>query len=123
MAAQTGHSFDGGAVSAESMRRIANTLKKTLIEELVKEYRTSNPEAVLDGPWSMLARECGGWSTQAHLSPELYRQMRGQFSDDIIREVLLAAAGVKISRTCLSDAKLEVLRAISAQHGFQLLAS
>ena len=123
MTTQADRSFDGVTVSAESMQRIANTLKKTLIEELVKENKTGNPELALGGPWSMLASECGGWRTPAHLSSELYAQMRGKFSDDLIREVLLAAAGVKISRTCLSDSKLEVLRAIAAQHGFKLLPS
>jgi hypothetical protein len=49
--------------------------------------------------------------------------MRGQFNDNIIREVLLAAADVKISRTCLSEPQVEVLRGIADQHGFQLLAS
>jgi hypothetical protein len=71
----------------------------------------------------MLADECGGWNQRAHLNPEMYEQMRGQFSDDIIREVLLAAAGVKISRTCLSETKLALLRGIADQHGLCLLAS
>jgi hypothetical protein len=120
MTAQMGHSFDESPVSAESMRRIADVLKKTLIEQLAKQ---GNPQPALAGPWSMLASECGGWRRQAHLSPALYARMRGQFSDDLVREVLLAAAGVKISRSCLSDSELETLRAISARHGFELLAS
>jgi hypothetical protein len=123
VAGEPGHSIDGGSISGESMRRIAAALKKTLKEELVKECKSGNAEPVLDGPWRMLASECGGWSTQAHISPELYAQMRGLFSDDVTREVLLAAAGVKISRTCLSDANLEVLRGICGQHGLRLLAS
>jgi hypothetical protein len=39
-----------------------------------------------------------------------------------VREILLAAGGVKVSRTYLSDAKFEVLQGIAGRHGFQAVA-
>src|ERR1700720_3517768 len=105
MVNQVRQSIDEIPISTDSLRRIAEVLKRTLNEELTKEQQSSDaPKPLFAGAWSMLANECGGWNTQAHLNPEVYAQMRGRFSDDICREVLLAAAGVKISRTCLSDA-------------------
>src|SRR5262245_1153049 len=99
------------------MRSIAAALKSTLREELLRECQTDGgPQPTLDGPWAMLASEGAGWHRKTRLSPELCAQMRQHFSDDITREILLAAAGIKVSRTCLSDEKLAVLRAISAQH-------
>jgi hypothetical protein len=56
------------------------------------------------------------------LDRELYAQIRHQFSDNLVREILLASAGVKMSRTCLSDAKLRCLRVFARRHGFYVVA-
>jgi hypothetical protein len=71
----------------------------------------------------MLTSDGGAWSVPMRLSRDLWAQLQGRFSDDIIREVLLAAAGVKVSRTCLPDADLIVLEALADQHDFSLMTS
>jgi len=75
------------------------------------------------GPWSMLDGDGGAWAEPTHLSRELFARIRGEFSDDIVREILLAAAGVKVSRTSLSDVKFALLRSIAARYDFCVLAS
>jgi hypothetical protein len=49
--------------------------------------------------------------------------LRKYFGGNVVREILLAAAGVKVSRTCLSDASLEMLRSIARVYGFAVTAS
>jgi len=71
----------------------------------------------------MLATGADVWSVRPRLSSELYAQLRGQFKDNTIREVLLAAAGVKVSRACLSEGKFRLLHRLAAQHNFSVLAS
>jgi hypothetical protein len=63
------------------------------------------------------------WSGQPRLNRDLLHDLRGQFGGNITREILLAAAGVKLSRTCLSDSKLELLRAIAQRHNISISAS
>src|SRR3954451_19029181 len=108
------------------MSKILDLLKRTLDEELAKCREELGPvdgKPVLDGPWSMLVSESGAWHNAVPLNAELYREMRGMFPDNIIREVLLAAAGMKISRTCLSESKLALLSGLAAEYNFQLVAS
>jgi len=71
----------------------------------------------------MLGTESDVRRSQVRVSRELYAQLRAHFNDNIIREVLLAAAGMKMSRTCLSDPELVLLRDLAPKHGFRLLAS
>jgi hypothetical protein len=124
MTAQPSRSTDGAPIPRESTRRILEVLREALREELRKTQRTPGTQtATLDSAWSMLAADCAGWKVPAHLDARLYERMRRQFSDDVTREVLLAAAGVKLSRTCLSDARLEVLQEIADEHKFSVLAS
>jgi hypothetical protein len=126
MADQPQDIIDGKPLSAEAKKRIHEALKKTLEEELAKELQTlgvDGAKLAIDGPWSALASERDALSAQASLSPELYAQIRGQFNDNIVREILLAAAGVKVSRTCLSDAKLAYLHEVADQYGFCLATS
>jgi hypothetical protein len=78
---------------------------------------------MLPGPWRLLLEDCCTWRTKPRLSSQLLGDLRGHFGNNVIREILLAAAGVKLSRTCLSDAKLEVLRGVAEQHGFGVNAS
>ncbi len=75
------------------------------------------------GPWSMLTSDGGVWDVEAHTSLELYRQIRGHLSDTSVKELLLAVAGVKVSRLSVSDAELHFLHCLADQHGFFLLAS
>lgn len=105
---------------------LKDVLKQTLAEELARVVNagvTGGSELVLDGPWSMLAQDGAGWKTRARLDCEIYDKMRGRFTDDIIRETVFAAAGVKLSRTCLADEEIELLRDIAAQRGFHVLVS
>jgi hypothetical protein len=71
----------------------------------------------------MLVSESGSWQNSVPLNTELYREMRGMFPDSISREVLLAAAGLKISRTGLSESKLALLSGLAVKHNFQVVAS
>jgi len=116
----------GGPLSNEAKNRIHQTLQETLEKELTHAQQTLNLggiKARARGPWTMLNGDGGGWAETTRLSRELFAQIKGQFSDDIAREILLAAAGVKVSRTSLCEAKLGLLRSIAAQHDFCILAS
>jgi hypothetical protein len=97
--------------------KIRETLRLTLDIEL------AGGDAAQAGPWSMLRDECVTWRSGAGLNPAILAAMRGRFDDNLTREVLLAAAGVKVSRTCLNDTQLDALRNIAAAHSFRLLAS
>jgi hypothetical protein len=113
-------------ISNEAKKRIHSALAEALMKELTHAQQAFDVPSVrppVHGPWSMLIDAGDTWTFRVCLSRELYGQLRGSFSDDIVREVLLAAAGVKVSRTFLSDAKLTLLRAIAHQHGFSTLAS
>src|SRR5689334_6794215 len=108
------------------MSRILEILRRTLEKELAEHGRKLDPAApmpLLDGPWGLLLTDGGAWDNSARLDTNLYSRLRGTFSDNVSREILLAAAGVKISRTCLPDSKLELLRGIAAEHDFQVVAS
>jgi hypothetical protein len=77
----------------------------------------------LPGPWNLLLEEGCTWRVRPPLDAELFCDLQRQFGSNVIREILLAAAGVKLSRICLSDARLEVLRGIAQRYGFTAVAS
>jgi len=104
-------------LSAESSQRIRDALTETLLRECSDAI-----EPRLHGAWSLLIEDGCTWKAQARLDNGLLCALRGHFGSNIIREILLAAAGVKISRTCLSDARLELLRGIAEEHGFEIAA-
>lgn len=106
-------------MTAEAKKGIREALRKTLDEV----FGAEDPKSPIGGPWGMVINAHNTWKAPARLNHELFLQLRGQFSDNIIREILLAAAGIKISRTCLSDRKLELLQGIADLHGFHLVAS
>jgi len=115
----------GATLSTEARKRILQALQETLENELTSARQAldmGGVKASTGGPWRMLYGD-SGWSEPTQLSRELFAQIRGEFSDDIVREILLAAAGVKVSRTSLSEAKLALLRSIATEHGFCVLAS
>jgi hypothetical protein len=99
------------SLSAASARRVREALTGAL------------PEQPLPGPWNLLLEDCCTWRTQPRLSSRLFCDLRGHFGNNVIREILLAAAGVKISRTCLSDPKLELLGRLAERHDFAVTAS
>jgi hypothetical protein len=101
-------------VIIEAKTRILSAVRKALDAEF--------PGHVVGGPWGMVVNESDTWATPTQISPELYLDLRGRFSDDVVRETLLAAGGVKVSRACLPDAKFELLQSIARRHGFQVVA-
>jgi hypothetical protein len=108
----------------DSTRRILESLRRTLQEELAKHPPAGGRDKVpvLSGPWGMLTDEGYTWRTQAELSSVVQAETREHFDDNIVREILLAAAGVKLSRTCLSDERIGILEGIADRHGFRVLA-
>ena len=119
-------STTGKVLSDESVARILEVLRTTLTAELSTQKLNACEDSVdltIEGPWGMLVDESSVWKARTRLSVELYADMRGYFSDNVVREVLLAAAGVKLSRTCLSDAKLALLQIIAEKHDFVLVTS
>jgi len=113
-------------ISGEAKTRVREALWRVVQEELDAQTPICNPERTkpaIVGSWSMLTSDSGVWDVGAHPSPELYRQIRGRLSDTNVKELLLAAAGVKVSRLSVSDAGLQFLRCLADQHGFFLLAS
>ena len=113
-------------ISDNAKRRVREALSKAIREELDAQKAILGPErakpAIL-GPWSMLINESGVWDAGMHPSPELYREIRGRLSDTSVKELLLAAAGVKVSRLSVSDGELQFLSCLADRFGFFLLAS
>ena len=97
--------------------KIREAMRRVLEEQL------AGLDASAAGPWSMLTDESATWRSGTRLNPAILADMRRRFDDNLTREVLLAAAAVKVSRTCLDDAELAALRDIATAHSFCLLAS
>ncbi len=106
--------------------RLRAILRQALDDTLAAEVRAGNPGANgqrLSGPWGMFFDEHSAWDSATCLNRGLYLDLKDHFDDNMTREILLAAADVKISRTSLTDARLPLLRAAAERHGFQILPS
>lgn len=108
-------SHSGATLSADSSQRVRQALTDALLGAGVLPAQS--------GPWTVLIDESAGWRSRPQLQGELLRDLKRYFGSNLIREILLAAAGVKLSRTCLSDPKAEILREISERHGFSIALS
>src|SRR5208337_4577744 len=113
-------------ISDDAKRRIREALWAAVQEELGAQTQILGAErtqpAIL-GPWSMLTSDSGVWDVGMHPSPELYREIRGRLSDTSVKELLLAASGVKVSRLSVSDVEIQFLSSLADQFEFFLLAS
>jgi hypothetical protein len=67
-----------------------------------------------------LFHETSAWDGTTRLNRELYLDLRGKFDDHLVREALLAAADVKISRTSLIEEQIELLRMRAERYGFEV---
>lgn len=108
-------------LSAESVERIRAALIAQVLAEGDDHETKQRAEAC--GPWNLLVDPGCTWRTQKLLDPDLCTTLREHFGNSASREILLAAAGVKLSRTCLSNAQLNVLQGIAERHGFAVSAS
>lgn len=97
-------------------RRVRDSVLSALRDELAVQPG-------LFGPWSMLEHGTGVWDTGLQVNPELYMDMRGRLHPTSIKEVLLAAAGVKVARVSVSDGELPFLRTLAERYGFCLTSS
>ena len=52
------------------------------------------------------------------LDPVLYRSCQGDFSGSQLREILQAAAGIKVARIVLSERQKMALSRTARRHGF-----
>jgi hypothetical protein len=100
--------------------RLRSILRHTLDEQLQADQSSSRR---LPGPWATFFNECHAWDGTAKVNRDLYQSLRGQFDDNQIREVLLATADIKISRTCLTAEKTSLLEAAAAHYGFNIAVS
>jgi hypothetical protein len=95
-------------------------MRQTLADQLL----TAPPaKQSFSGPWTALFEEHSGWDSARPLSRDLYSDLRGHFDDNLIRELLLAAANFKVTRTSLSDKQIKFLRELAERHGFQIAVS
>jgi hypothetical protein len=107
----------------EKLRAI---LRQALNEQLQSEAGATDLGSNrwrLSGPWGAFFEEHNAWDDATRLNRDLYLELSGQFDDNLIREILLAAADVKISRTSLTDAKIGILQVAAERHGFQIATS
>ncbi|HMD21686.1 MAG TPA: hypothetical protein VKH40_15275 [Alloacidobacterium sp.] len=102
-------------------QRLRRILRETLDAELPSDVNGRRPR--LQGPWATFFEEGNAWDEGAYLNRDLYRDLTGQFDNNTIREILLAAANIKISRTTLSREKIATLQAAAVRHGFQIAIS
>ncbi len=106
--------------------RLRTILRQTLDEQLQSQAEaidSGGNQQRLSGPWGAFFEEHSAWDSATRLNRDLYLELSGQFDDNLIREILLAAADVKISRTSLTKAKIDLLRAAAERHGFQIVTS
>jgi hypothetical protein len=94
------------------------------LRALLRNTLMNNAEsASCCGPWSALFAERDIWQGDWKLNQRLFRNLSATFDKNQVRELLLAAAGVKVSRTCVQDDELEVLRSTADFYGFSVSAS
>ena len=113
-------------ISDDAKRRVHEALRTAAQEELDAQAQILAPEREKRanlGPWSMLISDSGVWDVGMHPSPELYGEIRGRLSDTSVKELLLATAGVKVTRLSVSDVELQFLSCLADQFEFFLLAS
>lgn len=116
----------GGMAVEERKERLRTVLWQTLCEQLPAQAGAaglSDNRRRLSGPWSTFFEEDTSWDRATRLSRELYLDSRSQFDDNLIREILLAAADVKISRTSLNKERIALLQVVAERHGFQIITS
>jgi hypothetical protein len=53
----------------------------------------------------------------------LFRALRGRFNDNILREIILASAGLKTSRTCMSASEIELFLPIARRNRLKVVCS
>jgi hypothetical protein len=102
---------------------------KTILRRVFGEQMAAEAQAVdssgnkwrLSGPWSAFFGESSAWDPMRRLNRDLYLDLSGKFDDNLIRETLLAAADVKISRTTLTEPKIDLLRTAAERHGFEII--
>jgi hypothetical protein len=100
----------------ERLRRI---LRETLDAQLPPDANGHRPR--LPGPWAAFFEEQNAWDETTQLDPDVYRDLTGHFDNNTMREILLAAADVKISRTTLTQEKISALQIAADRHGFQIV--
>lgn len=101
----------------EFSTRLRNSLRQTLSANIHdKGLRMS-------GPWGMFFDENSAWGQTGKLDRHLYLELSGRFHDNVVREILLAAADFKVSRTSLCDQDISVLRSIAERYGFEIVSS
>lgn len=110
--------LDTNRLSSESSQRVRKALIDTLLQETHSDLIAQSPP----GAWNLLIQEGCTWRAQPPLNPDLLRDLQGSFGSNVIREILLAAAGVKLSRICLTDAGLELIRGLAERYGFSTVA-
>jgi hypothetical protein len=102
--------------------RLRAILRQTLEDQIAIEGAEGTSWR-LPGPWGTFFEEHSAWDAATRLNHGLYLDLRRHFDDNLVREILLAAANVKISRITLSDNKIDLVRSIAEQYGFQLVTS
>jgi len=100
--------------------RLRAVLRRTLDEQLSADPASAGKR--LTGPWAAFFEEQSAWDATARLSRDLFLDLSGRFNDIQIREILLAAADIKISRTTLDEGRIALLRTIAERHGFEISA-
>jgi hypothetical protein len=103
--------------------RLRTIVRRALDEQLQSEagaVDASGNRRRLAGPWGNFFDQHTGWDEATQLNRGLYLELKGRFDDNLIREILLAAADLKISRASLTAEKIDLLRSAAARHGFQI---
>jgi len=106
--------------------RLCAILRQTLDEQLQSQSEAKNSSGnreQLSGPWRAFFEEHSAWDSATRLNRDLYLELSRQFDNNLVREILLAAADVKISRASLTKGKLGLLRTVAERYGFQIVTS
>jgi hypothetical protein len=77
----------------------------------------------MPGPWRNFFVEGSEWPSEVRLDHDLYEELKRCFDTNVTREILFAAADMKISRVTLKQKYVGRLQAIADRFGFALACS
>jgi hypothetical protein len=107
-------------LTAEETRRerIRAALRRTIEDQLGDSAAWS-----MSGPWSTFFEEGRGWRSDKQLNHDLYQNLKQMFDINVTREILFAAADIKISRATMKQTDIGRLEDVAKRYGFDLVCS
>jgi hypothetical protein len=95
-----------------------------LLRETLDIGLQSGSVACRSGPWRALFESNVKWDAGVQLNRNLYGDLkRAHIKDNFVREILLAAADIKVARGSGTESQIEKLHLVAQAHGLKVIAS